>query len=400
MYNPLTVAYVAFALQVIVGLIAVQFTYRLFYLRPSFSLRFRHRNIKLYYSVAAVCLLLSYFTVSIVLLALTATHGPRWAEWSWRWSVGGALLDSICAINSTREWSKFPQVIYLQIVMASIEVVLVVIPPAIPNPIVSLYLNFGVIIWHALWTSLSTWSWTCGRRRVFRWIASVGQGTGAVASIWSPLAFVIIFCTFSIVICAEELNECQQSFWRIGSNRERTSTGNNVELQQTYHVVFFGKCSQRTNLLRKVVRCSLPDTQVGGVDIFRHPTLKGVKLASVPPGVSLHLNDKEAYTRGFMRSATAIVLILDLFDDDSWEYIETLQGFSEGQLILLVACNHLQDEQNTVSDLAREYADGRGWDFTSVHDLDSAFLKLMRRMHTRPPSTVRSSGTARSRFEV
>ncbi|KAI1747101.1 hypothetical protein F4782DRAFT_552550 [Xylaria castorea] len=398
MYNPLTVAYVAFSLLLIVGLLAMQFTYRLYYLHPYYSWRFYRWNMKFYYYAVTLSILLSYFTVAIVLLALTATHGPQWAEWSWRWSVGGALLDSICAIKSTREWSRFPRVVYFQIAIASAEIVLVVIPPAIPNPVVRLYLNLGVIICHSLWTALSTWSWTCGRRRIFRWIASVGQGIGAVASIWSPLAFVIIFCTFSIIICAEELNESQQSFWRISSNQERTDR--EVELEQIYNVIFFGKCSQRTDSLRKVVRWSFPSMQVGGVDIFHHPTLKGIKLASVPPDVSLSLMDKDTYIRAFMRSAGAIVLVLDLFDDDSWEYIETLQGFSEGQPILLVGCDCLRDGWQALADIACEHANGRGWDFSMDHDLDSAFLKLMRKMRTRPSSVVRSSGTARSRFEV
>ncbi|RYC58791.1 hypothetical protein CHU98_g7418 [Xylaria longipes] len=305
---------------------------------------------------------------------------------------------SICAIKSTREWSKFPQVIYFQIVMASMEIVLVVIPPAIPNPVVRIYLNLGVIICHSLWTALSTWSWTCGRRRVFRWVASFGQGIGAVASIWSPLAFVIIFCTFSIIVCGEELNESQQSFWRIGTNREQADS--EVELQPTYNVIFLGKCIQRTDSLRKIVRWSSPKMQVGGVDIFHHPTLKGVKLASVPPHASLNLMDGEAYVRACMKSAAAIVLILDLFDGSSWEYIETLQGFSEGQPVLLVACNHLQGDWQTLEDIAREYVNERGWEFSTFHELDTAFLKLMRKMRTRPPSRIKSSGTARSRFEV
>ncbi|KAI0452475.1 hypothetical protein F5B21DRAFT_332744 [Xylaria acuta] len=56
--------------------------------------------------------------------------------------------------------------------------------------------------------------------------------------------------------------------------------------------------------------------------------------------------------------------------------------------------------KHRIRSFAREYADGRGWDFASVHDLDSAFLKLMRRMHTRPPSGVKRPGAARSRFDV
>ncbi|KAI1738646.1 hypothetical protein F4680DRAFT_449760 [Xylaria scruposa] len=398
MHNPLTVAYVAFALSLIIGLIAMRFTYRLFILRPHLSLRVYNYNLKVYHYITALALLSSYFVVAIVLLTLTAIYESHWAEWSWRWSVGGALLDSICTINSTREWSKLTQVVYFQIAIASVETVLAVILPAIPDPVVRLYLNLGVIICHAMWTALSTWFWTCGRRRVFRWAASVGQGIGAVVSIWSPLAFVIIFCTFSIITCAEELNESQLQFWRISSNRERTNR--EVELQQTYNVMFFGKCLQRTEIIRKVVRRQLPCVRAGGIDIFYHLTLKGVRLASVPPDVSLSVMDKDTYIRAFIRSAAAIVLVLDLFNDDSWHYVETLQGFSEGQPVLLVACNYTRDDWQSLASIAHEYANGRGWDFTISDDIDSAFLKLMRKMHTRPPSGAQSSSTTRSRFEV
>ncbi|KAI0442885.1 hypothetical protein F4803DRAFT_575018 [Xylaria telfairii] len=398
MYNPLTVAYVAFAMLVVMTLIAIRFTYRLFSNRLHFSVRTGKFEVRTYYYVVALLALISYLSVCIVLLALTATHGSRWAEWSWRWSVGSALLDSICAIKSTREWSKFPQVIYFQIVVASIEIALVLILPAIPIPAVRTYLNLGVIIFHSLWTSLSTWSWTCGRRRVVRWGASVGQCIGAVSSIWSPLAFVIIFCTFSIIICTEELNESRQSFWRISSNQERNSPG--IELEKQYKVLFLGQCSQRSDALRKVVKWKLPRMSVGGVEIFSHPTIKGVDLASVSPDVSRGLMDKETYIRGCIKSSSAIVLVLDLFDDDSWKYIESLRSFSEGQPILLVACNVLQEDWQLLSNLARDYAHGRGWDYTIVHNLESAFGKLMRKMRTRPPSGVQSVGTSRSRFEV
>ncbi|KAI0188602.1 hypothetical protein EV127DRAFT_409411 [Xylaria flabelliformis] len=398
MYDPLTVAYVAFSLSLVIGLIAMWFTYRLFILRPHLSLRIYNYDLKVYHYITALSLLSSYFVVAIVLLALTAIHGSQWAEWSWRWSVGAALLDSICTMNSTREWSKFTRVVHFQIAIASMEIVLIVILPAIPNPVIRIYLNLGVIVFHSMWTALSTWFWTCGRRRVFRWVASVGQGIGAVASIWSPLAFVIIFYTFSIIICTEELNESPQHRWRISSNRERVDR--EVELQQIYNVIFFGKCIQRTESIRKVVRCSFPCMQVGGIDIFYHPTLKGVKLASIPPDVSLGVMDKDTYIRAFIRSAAAVVLVLDLFNGDSWDYIETLRGFSEGQPILLVAFNYSRDDWQTMASIANEYANERGWDFTIDHDMESAFLKLMRKMHTRPPSLAHISGTSRSRFEL
>lgn len=93
MYNPLTLAYVAFAMLVIMTLIAIRFTHRLVCHRPYFSAKIGKFEAKIYYYVVALSLLLTYLSVSIVLLALTATYGSEWAEWSWRWSVGSALLD-------------------------------------------------------------------------------------------------------------------------------------------------------------------------------------------------------------------------------------------------------------------------------------------------------------------
>lgn len=194
------------------------------------------------------------------------------------------------------------------------------------------------------------------------------------------------------------MNQSRQSFWRISSSQERTRR--DIELEQQYSVVFFGKCPQRTDSLRKVVKWKLPRIQIGGVEIFSHPTLKGVRLASIAPNVSLNLIDKEAYIRAFIKSASAIILILDLFDQASWEYVQSLQGFTEGQPILLVACNFLQEDWQLLADVARDYAHERGWDYTIVHDIESAFVKLMIKMRTRPPSGVQSPGAVRSRFEV
>jgi hypothetical protein len=93
MQSPIAVAYVAFAFLVVMTLVGVWFVYRLFRLRCYYSTNLYNHIFKIYYFLAASFILFSYFTIGTTLLILTTINGQAWAEWSWRWPVGGALLD-------------------------------------------------------------------------------------------------------------------------------------------------------------------------------------------------------------------------------------------------------------------------------------------------------------------
>lgn len=93
MQSPTTVACVAFALLVVIALVGVWFVYRLFRLRYYYTAHLYSHIFKIYYFAVASFILFFYFAIGTVLLSLTTTNERTWAEWSWRWSVVGALLD-------------------------------------------------------------------------------------------------------------------------------------------------------------------------------------------------------------------------------------------------------------------------------------------------------------------
>ncbi|KAI1200630.1 hypothetical protein F5X97DRAFT_321098 [Nemania serpens] len=397
-----TAAYVAFAFLIIIALLGGCFTYRLYSLRFSYYTEFYDYNVRIYYYVVATVLLLSYVTVGTTFIVLAATNGQPWADCSWRWSVGGALLDSICTIKSTKEGDRFQKVVHLQTVIAVIETVLVLVSPAIPSPIISKYLTFGAIICHALWTALSTWYWTSRRKRVVRLAASIGQGLAAVTLIWSQIGFVTLFCFCSIVIYGEELEKSQRSFWRISSRQRQTDTasleaGLTPDIRERYNVVFFGKGKQRTDLLRGVLNWAMPRSEFGGVTIYDHPTRSDTGLASVSPNISI-TGEKEMYIQGMIKLASAIVLVFNPSDWESFEYVQSLRGFSEGLPILLVSCMSLHEDHVVSQQNAQHLASERGWSFTSENEIERAFQDLLDTMFSRPRVRTAYSNAQRSQF--
>ncbi|KAI0467707.1 hypothetical protein F4859DRAFT_525120 [Xylaria cf. heliscus] len=110
----------------------------------------------------------------------------------------------------------------------------------------------------------------------------------------------------------------------------------------------------------------------------------------MPPEMPLSIQGRADYIRPIMNNADAIVLTVDLFNKRSWEYIDTLGGFPEGKLILLVACNCILPDWQLQADHARDFANARGWHCSTIYDVDSAFNTLMTKVSARPPSRLLS----------
>ncbi|KAI0875917.1 hypothetical protein GGS24DRAFT_514803 [Hypoxylon argillaceum] len=404
MQSPTTVACVAFAFLVVIALVGVCHIF------------------KIYYFAVASFILFFYFAIGTILLSLTTTNERTWAEWSWRWSVVGALLDSLCAIKSTKEGRQFQNAVYFQVIIVLVETVGVIVSPAIPSPTISKYLTFGIVIEHSLWTSASALYWTSSRKRLVRLVASIGQGLAAVTLIWSQIGFVIasissplqsylfgllrqLFCLSSILIYVEELGDSRQGFGRLGSSHHRTNPGSiesglAAEIRPKYNVVFFGKGAERTDLLRRVLNWPPVSPEFGGVSLYDHPTRKDAALASVSPNISLHAKDKETYIRALIKSAAAIVLIYDPSNYASLAYIKSLRGFPEGQPVLLVSCNGLNEASVVSEEDAQVFASQHGWKFSTANEIEVAFNDLLDNMFARPRLRSNYSNAPQQHFAV
>ncbi|KAI0912462.1 hypothetical protein F4823DRAFT_634122 [Ustulina deusta] len=320
---------------------------------------------------------------------MTIIHGRIWANWCWRWAIVGSLLDSLCTIRSTKEQGKYPRAVVFQFAIASVETLLVIISPAIPPPIVAQYLTFGAIICHALWTALSASFWTPSRTRTVRLGASFGQGLGAVALIWSPLAFVVLFCSCSAIVYIEGLNKSRQPILPIAYGHPRINCHSTTESRRKYKVVFFGQGPERTQSLQRALDWPPMRRDAGSLITYDHPTRRDTTLISVHPRIESETDGSE-YMRMLLHGATAVVLVVSLCNAESFKYIKGLKGFPEGQPGLLVGCQNRHGDFAVSVEDARDLAIQNGWDFAMANDIRGAFEGLVSKMFAKPHPKGRS----------
>lgn len=151
-------------------------------------------------------------------------------------------------------------------------------------------------------------------------------------------------------------------------------------------------------MLRSVLNWATPHSEFGGVSLYHHPTRSDTGLASVSPNISFSEKDKESYIQALIRSASAIVLIFNPSNYESFEYIKSLRGFSEGQPILLVSCTSLHEEHVVPQQNAQDLASQRGWSFTTESEIERAFQDLLDTMFARPRVRTAYSNAAHSQF--
>ncbi|KAI1294464.1 hypothetical protein F5Y03DRAFT_399552 [Xylaria venustula] len=382
MPNPTVAAYVAFAFMLVITFIGMWFAYRLYSLCRHHSIEFYNYTTRVYYYPLVLILSAAYITIGIIFLVLTVIHGQRWANWCWRWSIVGSLSDSICVLRTTREQGKYEQVIPYLSVLAAIETLLVIASPAIPTDDVALYLTLGAIICHSVWTALLASFWTPSRTKIVRLGASFGQGLGALTSVWSPLACVVLFCSCSVIIYIEELNQSRQPLLPITSSPPRTLHSTS-QSRQKYKIVFFGQGPERTQSLQKALDWPRVRSGAGGLITYDHPTRHDTTLISVDPRIESE-KDGNDYMRTLINGATAVVLVFNLGNAESFEYIKGLNGFPGGQPGLLVGCKDVHGEFLVSEKEARDLADQNGWDFTMASDMVKAFESLVNNMFAKP----------------
>lgn len=139
----------------------------------------------------------------------------------------------------------------------------------------------------------------------------------------------------------------------------------------------------------------------GGIDTYEDPTRGDTIIASVNPRISLDLHGP-TFLDFFITGATALVVVVNLCDQESIRYVQRLRGFPREQLGLLVAYRSGREDEMVLSeDCARCMAMEHGWDFTLSINLEQAFEHLLTKMFAKPrPSgqspalyTISSSST-------
>ncbi|KAI0969151.1 hypothetical protein F4678DRAFT_474159 [Xylaria arbuscula] len=383
MSNPTVAAYVAFAFMPVIAFIGMWFAYRLYCLRRHCPMELYDYTTKIYYYPLVFIFSITYITIGIIFLVLTIIHGQTWANWCWRWSIVGSLADeSICVLRTTREQGKYGRAVLFLSAIAAIETLLVIVSPAIPTDNVAQYLTLGAIICHSVWTALLASFWTPSRTKTVRLGASFGQGLGAVTSIWTPLAFVILVCSCSVIIYIEELNKSRQPLLPITSSHPRTlhSTTQN---RQKYKIVFFGQGPERTQSLQKALDWPRVRSGACGLITYDHPTRHDTTLISVHPKIESE-KDGNDYMRTLINGATAVVLVFNLCNAESFEYIKGLNGFPGGQPGLLVGCKDAHAELLVSEEDARDLANQNGWDFSMASEIVVAFESLLNSMFAKP----------------
>ncbi|KAJ3562788.1 hypothetical protein NPX13_g8435 [Xylaria arbuscula] len=285
----------------------------------------------------------------------------------------------------------------LQFAIASVEIILVIISPAIPLPSGARYLTFSAILCHVLWTTLSAAFWKPSRTRSIRLGASVGQGLGAIALIWSALGCVILFCSCSVIIYAEELLKSQQSLLPTSIRILFANNPSTPETRQKYKIVFLGQGYNRTHAFRqafnwKVVNVVDKET----METCNYPGRNDTIVASIKPHISN--NDTGMACLDFIiAGATAVVVVLNLCNQASVDYVEGLRGFPEGQPGLLVAYKtEYAEEMILLEEHAERLAREHGWDFAMSINIEQAFGHLVSKMFAKPPP----SGDAPELFTI
>ncbi|KAK5625579.1 hypothetical protein RRF57_001295 [Xylaria bambusicola] len=375
--------YVAFAYIVAITLIGVWMAQQLFSHRRCSNMGPFKYPVMIWYCAMAIISSLIYIAIGITFLACTILHGQSWANWCWRWAIIGSLFDSLFAIRRIKNTTQQSQRVLLFLFsIASVETLLVIISPAIPIPVVARYVTFGAIICHVLWTALSVSLLlppAPSRSKTVRLCASLGQGLGAIASIWSPLGFVILFCSCSIIVYVEELYKPRRPLLPIAS----TNVHSTSKSRQKYKVVFFGQGTERIQSLQKALSWPRMSRDAGGLVTYDHPTRNDTTLISVHPRIAEE-NDGWQYMRCLIRGATAVVLVFNLGNAESFKYIKGLKGFPEGQPGLLVGFTNAHGDLSVSKEDAQNLACEKGWGFTMSKDMVPAFESLLGKMFAKP----------------
>ncbi|KAF2971937.1 hypothetical protein GQX73_g1522 [Xylaria multiplex] len=227
------------------------------------------------------------------------------------------------------------------------------------------------------------------RTRIVRLGASFVQGLSAVALIWTSLGFVILFCSCSVIVYADELNKSRQHILPISSDPPRTNFYSTKESRRKYKIVFFGQGPESMQSLQRALDWPRKRGEAGGLVTYDHPTRRDTMLINVHPKVESE-KDGSNYMRALINGATAVVLALNLSDAESFEYIKGLNGFPQGQPGLLVAWRSLHQDLMVSEEEIRNFANQNGWDFAMDDDIVGAFEGLVRKMFAKPHPTGRT----------
>ncbi|KAI0431282.1 hypothetical protein F5Y09DRAFT_340825 [Xylaria sp. FL1042] len=190
------------------------------------------------------------------------------------------------------------------------------------------------------------------------------------------------------MVYIEDLNKSEQPLLSTTSDHPQ-SLQSTSRSRRKYKIVFFGQGPERTRSLQKALDWPRMRMDAGGLITYDHPTRRDTMLISVHPKIESE-KDGNDYMRTLISGATAVVLVFNLCNVESFKYIKGLKGFPEGQPGLLVGCQEPHEEFSVSEEDARNFASQNGWDFAMSKDIMEAFEGLLHRMFAKPHPKGRS----------
>ncbi|KAI0195486.1 hypothetical protein F4808DRAFT_474566 [Astrocystis sublimbata] len=376
----MVIAYAAYPLFIALNLLLSLHAYHFF--KSEDSLRWRLMGVNISYFIPTSIGQILYLAGATSVFVLGILHGGRYPEWSWRWTVTGALIESSFAIGHASNFAKFDQWAYPLTAIASLEIACVLIAPTIPRPDVRTYLTMGIIGFHAIWTLVISCTWDRGKDRAFRCMASLCQLLSALVMYYNTLAFVIIFCTSSIVVCTQQLMD----YRRILQQAREAANSVDFELRpiRKYNILFMGKCIGRTTVMRELLGDWFVNPTVSsrsvGFNTFEPINRPNLVFVEVFPEVPLtRRRSDEIYGTRFMEDPHAIVLSIDVLIPSSLDYMNDVARCFRGIPILLVPERYVNGSWEIYhSQLPRmeKVSRQRGWLYGRMHELPNWFNRL------------------------
>ncbi|KAI5928345.1 hypothetical protein F4810DRAFT_190376 [Camillea tinctor] len=269
------------------------------------------------------------------------------------------------------------------------EMVVVVIAPVVPTR--AQYVILFPIVFHALWTAVLGNTW-------IHIAKSVCQIVGVALSFWRLEAFIVVF---HLSILSDTATREWLNYHRPAAHLE----------EYKIKITFLGiEGVGRTDLLLRLIGSRVKNDN--RFPVYKHPERSDIGLFDIPPFNTEVPYEYRYLTQTVLSKSTAVVMIYDPRNRDSFKYIEGLgktikRMLEENKLPNeqpgMLVSNKVTDQEGIVTEKeARDLGCQYGWLFTQGNEAEvfNDLLCKVDKLHTRLLSGSEVLGTMRSHNSV